>query len=284
MTQIKILLICNWCSSYELCQLWNKQSQDNNYSWNNISIVYQPPYDFVCIVNDIKCDINLNSIHPSKIIFFQMEPYINYSLSVLNTFLYNGSYIQNLNNIEWHLSKTYKQLINEPIDKNNELDHCLSTVLSNKYNDPYQKKRIDFMKFIEDKNILDVHFYGQNNNWKTYKGSLPYHCKDDALLPYKYTFNCENNKINNYCTEKLYDGILAECLVFYCGCPNISQYIDNRAYIQLELDDFEQDFVSIYNYIQNNEWHNRIKYIRAEKTKILNQLQFFPKLHSICNL
>ena len=67
--------------------------------------------------------------------------------------------------------------------------------------------------------------------WNNYKGSLPYHQKDQSILPYKYSFNVENFEIKNYYTEKLIDGILGETLVFYHGCPNIKDLIDERAYV-----------------------------------------------------
>ena len=90
-------------------------------------------------------------------------------------------------------------------------------------------KKVD--KFLEKKGLY-IHVYGSNKFlWNQYNGSLPYHKKDEALLPYKYTFNVENNSIKNYCTEKLIDGILSETLVFYSGCYNIREYIDKRAFV-----------------------------------------------------
>ena len=65
------------------------------------------------------------------------------------------------------------------------------------------------------------------------------------MFPYKYVFNCENNWERNWITEKLVDGILAECLVFYSGAPNVGDYIDRRAFVQLDLIDFEADMKKI---------------------------------------
>ncbi len=138
------------------------------------------------------------------------------------------------------------------------------------------------MKFVENKGCLDVHVYGQNKFlWKNYKGSLPPHKKDDSLFPYKYSFNVENFSIKNYYTEKLIDGILAETLVFYSGCYNIKDYIDERAFVYLELSNFEHDYEIIKSAIMNDLWSERIEYIREAKKKILNDLQFFPRLQKI---
>ena len=103
------------------------------------------------------------------------------------------------------------------------------------------------------------------------------------MFPYKYVFNVENNSIKNYYTEKLVDGILAECLVFYSGCYNVKEYIDEKAFVYLQLDDFEKDYKIVQDAIQNNLWEERLPYIRKAKQKILNYLQFFPRLERIIN-
>lgn len=286
---INILITGNWCSSKELCNLWDKMSQ-GNCKWNNIKLVTEEPADFYCIINkpnegDISTLIDL-----SKTILFRMEPHMEkdpeqWSLEWTNpkpdNLLFCGRHDLHFNNIEWHLSKTYNELNAQNIDKDIQLNNILSTVLSNKYVDVGHQKRVDFIKFLETKDVnVDV-FGGNRFNWKSYKGSLKSHEKDDALFPYKYTFNCENHSIKNYCTEKLYDGILAECLVFYSGCYNIRDIIDERAFVYLELSNFEKDYNTIIKAIQEDWWSIRIPYIRQEKKKILNELQFFPRLEKI---
>ena len=131
---------------------------------------------------------------------------------------------------------------------------------------------------------MPVHVFGDNKwNYKDFKGSLPPHEKDIAMFPYKYVFNCENNNIKNYYTEKLIDGILAECLVFYSGCYNIREYIDEKAFVYLELSNFEEDYKKVKDAIDNNLWEQRINIIKKEKRKILNYLQFFPRIERIIN-
>ena len=287
--KIRILLACNWSDSKSICDLWNRMSKNNDYSWDKIQIVWEEPCDYYCIINK-PFDDNLKYI-PEKTIVFRMEPNME-----TNTFLWGdfwskpneqdfkfvGFHEKHFNNNEWHLSKNYSQLSSEPIIKNNDLSFTLSTILSSKYTDPGHIRRIDFMKFFENKGCLDVHVYGQNKFlWKNYKGSLPPHKKDDSLFPYKYSFNVENFSIKNYYTEKLIDGILSETLVFYSGCSNIKDYIDERAFVYLELKNFENDYEIIKSAIMNDLWSERIEYIREAKKKILNELQFFPRLEKI---
>ena len=284
LNNIRILLLCNWCSSEQLCSSWNKMSK-GNCTWDNIAIVYEKPYDYYCVINKTNENIDL-----SKTILFRMEPNIDNNPDIwgkewsdLNpiNFKFCGTHQFHFNNIEWHLSKTYSELLSEEISKNEEIYNILSTVISDKYSDAGHIKRVDFIKFLETKDIK-VDIYGGNRfNWKNYKGSLPYHKKDDALLPYKYTFNCENNEIYNYCTEKLYDGILSECLVFYSGCPNVRDIIDDKAYVYLHLSNFDKDYQTIKKAIEENWWQQRLPYIKEAKNKILNELQFFPRLKQI---
>jgi hypothetical protein len=284
---IRVKLLCNWCSSEELVKIWNKMSK-GNCTWNNITIVSSDPADYYVIINKPL----ENAVYDKKrTIVFQMEPHMNRNVGQWKEWAdpdgkeflkvckhREGEY----NNNEWHLSKTYSQLCNENIVKNPEYNNVLSTVLSANYRDPGHVKRIDFVKFLEQK--MPVHMYGDNKwEYKEYKGSLPYHCKDDAIFPYKYTFNAENNDAPYYYTEKLIDGILGECLTFYWGCPNIRELIDPRAYIELDLSNFAKDYEIVKKAIEE-DWHSkRLPYIREAKKKILNDLQFFPRLERILN-
>lgn len=288
---IRVYLICNWLSSEELCKLWNKMSK-GNYTWNNIKIVWNEPCDYYVIINrPINDSIKFD---PRKTIIFRMEPLMNLYPNIWgpewatpnkNEFLFVGYHNDHYNNCEWHLSKTYNELCNEQITKREEGNNMvISSVLSGKYKDPGHIKRIDFAKFIDTKENIKLHVYGENKfNWKNYKGLLPYHKKDDALLPYKYTFNVENQSLTGYFTEKLIDGILSECLVFYHGCIDIKNYIDERAFVWLELVNFEQDYLKIESALKNNLWEKRLPYIKEAKRKILNEMQFFPRIEKIIN-
>ena len=288
--KIRVLLLCNWCSSKELCDIWNKMSK-GNYSWNNIKIVWEEPCDYYCVINQPPSNIRIDT---EKTIFFKMEPHMNKNSHLWNKdwmnipsndFKFFGDHDVHFNNNEWHLSKTYTELKNQEIIKEEQLSTILTTNLSDKYNDPGHIKRVDFIKFLESKNDIQVDVFGGNRfMWNNYKGSLPYHQKDQSILPYKYSFNVENFEIKNYYTEKLIDGILGETLVFYHGCPNIKDLIDERAYVWLELSNFEKDYEIIKKAIKEDLWSQRINFIREAKQKILDELQFFPRIEKIINL
>jgi len=284
---IRIKLLGFWTTSDVLREMWNKMSK-GNYKWNNIKIVLDENPDYFVIINSPPNGVFLTDEQKKKSIIFHMEPYVtsnNYwgewSNPDVSKFFYVCSHDKEYNNNEWHLSKTYSELTDMIIKKEEKYDFMLSTVLSDKYCDPGHIKRVDFIKFLDTKEI-DVHVFGSNKfDYKNYKGSLPIYEKDNAIFPYKYVFNVENNSIKNYYTEKLIDGILGECLVFYSGCFNVGDFIDSRSFIYLELINFEEDYKKIKNAIENNEWGKRIDIIRNEKKKILNYLQFFPRLERI---
>ena len=287
----RVKLLCNWLSSKDVTKLWNKMSK-GNYTWNNIEIVLdEEPVDYYVVINCPLVGTILKD--SSKVILFHMEPNIpqhpefwgDWATKKKDDLKFVGRHdLGEYNNIEWHLSKTYEELMTEKITKNICLNNVVSTVFSDKYKDPGHIKRIDFAKFVEQKGGIDIHSYGGNKfNWKHYRGSLPYHEKDNALIPYKYTFNVENFEIRNYFTEKLVDGILSETLVFYHGCPNIAEFINPKAFVWLDLIDFEKDYLKVKEAIENNLWEERLPYIKEAKNKILNELQFFPRLERIIN-
>jgi hypothetical protein len=282
---INVMLHCNWDTSEELCKLWNKMSK-GNFIWNNIRIVSEEPADYHVVINSpISPTIEFSPEQKKKTIVFRMEPNMElndewrfWKAPVEEEFKFVGYHDKHYNNNEWHLSKTYNELMSEQIIKTEDV---LSSVLSEKYFDPGHVKRIDFVKFLETKG-LRVDVYGSNKfDWVNYKGELPSHQKDNAVFPYKYTFNVENHSLRGYYTEKLIDGILGECLVFYHGCPNIRDYFDERAIVWLDLSNFERDYEIVKRAIEEDWWSQRIGFIREAKQKILNELQFFPRLEKI---
>lgn len=276
---ITVKLLCNWTDSASLKSLWDKMSQGNG-RWGRIQTVTDDNPHYFVIIN---APLPTDKFDKKRTIVFQMEPNMDKTehwgewknpnpKEFLKVFTHKTDY----NNNEWHLSQTYNELICSSPVKNK--GNIISTVLTNKYRDPGHIRRVDFVKFLEKKGIT-VDVFGENKfEYLNYKGGLPYHKKDDGIFPYKYTFNVENHSICNYYTEKLIDGILGECLTFYSGCYNVREYIDSRAYVYLELSDFNKAYNTVRNAIENNLWEERLPYIREAKKKILNELQFFPRL------
>lgn len=288
--KVIVKVICNWTSSFNLVQQWNKMSKDNKGNWDEIQVTWKdnPTPNYYVIINAPYKD---EFFIPSKTIIFHMEPNLDnesiwkeWSTPKIDKtkFLKIIDHSSGHNNCEWHLSKSYSDLIDTPVtNKTKEL----STIISGKYMDLGHIKRIDFVKHLERQGIqIDV--YGDNRwNYKNYKGKLPLWEKDEGLFDYKYHFNAENTEKNNYFTEKIIDSILSETLCFYWGCPNITDYIPEGSFVRLDLCCYEIDANKIKMSIDNNLWEKRLPYIREAKQKILNTLNFFPRLkHIIKNI
>jgi hypothetical protein len=293
----KIKLFCHWTTSKSLCDTWNKMSK-GNYTWNDIKIVWGDDYDYLVIINaplyidnqfqfESKKDENFDK---EKTFVFIMEPLMEKHPSVWGKWsdvsllgypnYYNHINSYNIN--EWHISKTFSELLETDFQSLKTKETEISVILSEKYVDPGHIKRIDFIKFLEEKEDVITDVYGNNKfHYKNYKGSLPIHKKDEGLIPYKYSFNVENMFVENYFTEKIIDSIVSESLVFYHGCPNIKDFIDERAFVWLELSNFEQDYLLIKKAISENWYEQRLPFIKEMKKKIINEMQFFPRLEKI---
>lgn len=284
----RVKMICDQCSSKELCDQWNNMSK-GNHIWNNIKITYDDnDIDYYVIINRV---INNEYYDPMKTILFQMEPYCynplqNYGVKTWgkwaniqkNDFMDVRTHKYTYNNCESLLNETYYEISTMKINKTK---NYISSICSEKYFDPGHIKRIDFLKYIE-KNYSDftIDIYGRcsKHNFKNYYGELSRKEKSKGLMPYKYYFMCENNSERNYITEKFWEALLCECFIFYYGAANVSEYINPRAYIQLNLNDFSKSYKIMKQAINDNLWEKNIDIIREEKYKILNYYNFFPTI------
>ena len=155
-----------------------------------------------------------------------------------------------------------------------ELEHLkyekksvLSCVTSNKYFDEGHIARIDFLRFLEGKEIYLCIFMEMFPIWvfRIIKKKCQVVKKGDGIIPYKYYFMVENNYEENFITEKLWEPILCESLVFYYGCPNVDEYIDNKAFVMLDMNDFEKSYQIIKTAIEEDWWSQRIEFIKKRK-------------------
>ena len=290
---IRIKMLSNWWSSSEkLCEEWSNMCEKNN-QWKNLRIVS----------NDIAIDyyIILNSPpakecwDPNKTIVFQLEPWVDnpsYNWGVktwgkwstpssLDFMAVRGRKNECPNTAFWQLELPLKDLINLKYEAK---EAKISTICSSKYFDVGHIHRIDFLKFLEEKGDIPLDIFNENNNHKfgNYRGKkTPYVDKSTGIVPYKYYFMVENNYEKNFITEKMWEPILCESLVFYDGCPNITDYIDNGAFVQIDMLDFEKSYKIIKTAIEEDWWSQRIDMIRLMKKKILEELAFFPTVKRI---
>jgi hypothetical protein len=290
-SRTRIKLIGNFCPPEELCREWERMSQ-GQLRWNDIELTWEDrDVDFYVIVN---APWPGEHYVASRTIVFQMEPWCgeahqNWGVKTWgewaapdpSRFLQVRAHRTHLNNAFWQLKATYEELRTQPIVKN----RILASICSPKYFDPGHIRRVDFLKFLEQKDddIVRVDVYAHDNplGFTSWVGPLPPGEKDAALVPYRYFFAAENNRERNFVTEKLWEPLLTETLCFYWGCPNAADWIDPRAFIPVDLDNFDQAFRTMKEAILGNEWEKRLDVIRREKRKVLEHYQFFPTLERI---
>ena len=290
--KLRVKMLCNWCSSKELCDEWNKMSK-GDYTWNGIQIVWEGKADYYVIINKPQ---PRDQFEPSKTIVFHMEPWCGlptqtwgvktwgeWSRPDPQNFLMVRSHDRVVNTGFWQVSWTYNDFKTKPIQKSDELNGIISSICSSKQYDPGHVKRIDFLHFLEQ-NGVNLHIYNSDNKhgFASYMGKAdPFVDKEKGLVPYKYYFMCENNAEKNFITEKLWEPILCETLCFYWGCPNVSEILDPLSYIQLDMNNFQGSLEIIQRTIRDNEWEKRIPVIRKEKERILEYFGFFPTLERV---
>ena len=294
---IRVRMMGNYWTSKELCEEWNNLTK-GNYRWNNIQFTWETNnIDYYIIINR---PCNNDYYDPAKTIVFQMEPWCynpahNWGVKTWgewaqpdeSKFLQIRSHRNYYNNGFWQLRNSYTELKNmTSVEKYNH--SIISTICSSKYFDEGHIKRIDFLRFIETKGdpIVSFHYYNHDNpfQFKNYMGlARPNIDKEIGIMKYKYYFMCENNAEHNFITEKLWEPILCYCLCFYWGCPNASDYIDPRAFVQLDMNDFEKSFAIMKQAISENWWEQRLPFIVQEREKILEYYAFCPTVERIIN-
>jgi hypothetical protein len=279
---VRVIMYCNWATPSDLRKFWNRMTK-GSYRWNSLRFVDKEPADYYVVINSLPENISLDL---SRTVFFQMTPNMReWADPKAKDLLFCGTHDEHFNNNEWRISKTYSQLKSEPILKDASLDSSLSACFTDSYRSLGEIRRIDFAKFLEHKDF-PIHVRGGNKfEWNNYKGDVSTYT-DNIFLPYKYVLSVEDVSVNGYFTDKLIDGILSECLVFYHGAPDWREYFDSNAFIWLDLTNFEMDYQKILKAIEQNLWEDRLPAIRKAKKMILEDTGFCPRLEKIlsqCN-
>ena len=291
----RVKMLCNWCSSKDLCNEFSVMNVIKGTYTNNVELVSDDnSIDYYVIINMPTYD-SLCVYEPKNTIVFQMEPWVydatknwgvktwgEWAIPDANKFMRVFRHAESLNNVQWQVSPPENISGEEKINK-------VICVLSDKLHDEGHMKRVNFLKYVESESQVTpttptdiMQVYGRKNYHalKSYIGETQ---NKMELVKYKYCFSCENNSEKNYATEKIWEPILFECLCFYWGCPNLEDHIDSRAFVRLPLDNFEESLSIITKAVEEDWWSQRIDIIKKEKQRIVNELGFFPRLNKIMN-
>jgi len=291
--KFNVKILTNWGSlSGSLCDF--ERFTRPGGVWGNLKFIDttdDSKVDFWIIINKPPFGA---TIDPARTIIFQYEPWCGESWQKwgVKTWgewarpnptkffsVYNGP-----TPACWHCSLSYSTFLtmsSSPAKK----DICISHVASAKYLDPGQKYRIDFLRFLEEKGDIPLAIYGKENyhDFRSYIGPVPDEKKERAIEPYRYYFMCENNSEYNYITEKIWEPILCESLCFYWGPPNHAEILTEGSYVPLDMTNFEESYQRIKKAIAMDAWSAQINQIRAEKRRILDDLNIMSVIHRIIN-
>jgi GR25 family glycosyltransferase involved in LPS biosynthesis len=283
---IKLKMLCNWCSSAELCKEWSTMSYEGSIQLTSSEDPRE--IDYYVIINSPPPHAHYI---PEKTIVFQMEPWVadpakNWGVKTWGDwaspdpqkFFKVFTHKTHLNNVQWQIDYPF---YTQPIEANKQ--NKIATICSEKNFDKGHQLRNTFIRFMETMTDQQLEVYGRENyhQFQCYKGVVPAENKYNVYANYKYVLAVENNSEHNYATEKLWESILCESLCFYWGCPNLETYLDAKAFVRLPLEDPVAALKIIQQAIAEDWWSQRITVIKQMKEKILNELGFFPRLSAL---
>jgi GR25 family glycosyltransferase involved in LPS biosynthesis len=281
----RIKMLCNWCSSEQLCKEWSNMPTGEKLVMT--ATADPSAIDYYVIINSPPADA---SYVPAKTLVFQMEPWIadpakpwgvktwgDWAEPDPQKFFKVFTHKTHLNNVQWQIDYPFstEPVLNEKINR-------IATICSQKNFDTGHLLRNNFIRYVQfseaGSNLIDI--WGRENyhQFQNYKGPVPADNKYNVYANYKYCFAAENNSEPNYATEKIWEAILCESLCFYWGCPNLADYLDEKAFVRLPLEDPTAALNIIQQALAEDWWAQRIGAIKQMKEKILKKLGFFPLL------
>lgn len=283
-----LYVTCNWQSPGELLQELLRQVGDGDVEYRLTDEVIGA--DFYCVINrpyDVK---EFEYMKKNRTIVMRTSSeeatdgrwsdWFNDRKEFL-AFMNHSSFFSNC---MYNLSLSESVLLRRDISKEKVLKETVSAVLSDKSDKAGQKFRQEFLEALQTKlPKVKVDVFGtiDKNKCKNYKGTLPHKSKDLGLFPYKYTFNSESECVPGFVSEKMIDGILSECLVFYWGCPNLPEFIDKRCFVQLDPESIDRSLKMVETTINSKMWERNLPYIKACKKKILTEMSIISRLDSV---
>lgn len=255
--------------------------KDDRYFYKDMEIVRDNPTFYLIIGYTYSHHIKIRSI------VFQMEPWVydtnknwgvktwgEWSIPDISKYLYILRHVNKLNPAQWFT--TVPECINDK-----KYDKIIA-ILSYKAYDTGHINRINFIRYVEDKGRDIIDIYGKENyfNFRNYKGKV---INKSIINDYKYILSAENNNEHNYATEKIWESFINNCLCFYDGCPNLSDYISPMSYIPIDLTKQEETLNTILNALTDDLWQQRLKYITEAKHLTINKYNLFEVLYKIIN-
>lgn len=272
-----VRIVKNYKDSYK------NYSPNQSMQWKGITFTEEnvKECDFVVVLNTPKKDVRVKC-NPDNVMAIMQEPYhtgdtewMDKQLDKYRYVLTNhkpsmqpkrAEVIPSHGALHWYVQKSYdelKQMVSPP-DKTKTIS-CIASSLTRW---PGHKKRVAFVEYIKEHNLLNIDFYGKGTNFLEDKW--------DGVAPYKYSIVIENSELDDYWTEKITDAFLGFSLPFYFGCTNIDKYFPKDSYIWIDISSPEKALKTIEEAIKNNEWEKRLDAIKQARQLVLDKYNLFP--------
>ena len=95
-----------------------------------------------------------------------------------------------------------------------------------------------------------------------------WHRKESALLPYYFSVVIENDKYDDYFTEKITDCFVTGTIPIYWGTKNIGKYFDTDGIIQILSDEPIKEIDSITKMLTSHMYYDRIKAVKNNLERV----------------
>lgn len=270
-----------WGNAEDILKEFNLMCNFRNCIFGDTLLVSSDP-DFWIIINEPNPE-DIDKIEVSKSLYFCLEP-ITVAFPWISMINKNELYYYHDPNCNFNAGQWKMDTINIKFLPSCDLvkENKVSSILSSKLFHEGHILRLELLRYIDSHSSI-LHVYGKENyfNLRSYMKPVDYYMQHTVLLPYKYYLMPENNNLDYYVTEKVWEPILCECVCFYWGCPNLSQFIDERCIIRLDIQNLEESYQTIANAIENNEWEKRIDAIRKAKKWILENAGILSIINSV---
>jgi hypothetical protein len=254
-----------WDDDGPVREVFNWHTPRGDYRWRELALTLDDDPDVFVVVGHPR----FTDIDPGRTIVFECEP-LPTRTRHRRLLAHPREAFLAYYDVERHHSVNNWQVGFRDVEASPEKSRVISAVVSSLSWLPRHAARLSFAsRYLSAVPGFD-HFGRGELSGPYYRG--PIAAKADALLPYRYTFNSENWLEPNYFTEKILDAILCETLSFYDGCPNLELFLDPATFIAIDLRRPEEALAIVTEAIERDEWSSRIDAIRAQKKRLLEDL------------
>jgi hypothetical protein len=162
----------------------------------------------------------------------------------------------------WIVNRSYDELKSMLIEKKYNM---LSLITTKKH----KRRHNAALTFQKAFPYISMYGDGINTVWD----------KWDAHAAFRYSIVMENQKTENYFTEKLTDCYLAWTYPFYYGCSNIEEYFPKGSYTEIDIEDAESAVNTILKTIANpNHYPQSLSKINSARELCLDYYNFYPSI------